>query len=159
MTALTEERKLHIKSSWSSVNDDVDLAGNGVEFLVKLFTDFPEYMTFFPAFDGKTPEEIRSSPKAKMHGKVLMTTLDKIVANLDDLETVIASLHRVVGSHFPRGVTASHFKATLECFGSFLAVQLGDAFNNDVKDAWGVAVQILASVMEAEYNRLKAEQG
>jgi hemoglobin-like flavoprotein len=80
-------------------------------------------------------------------GNKLMAALGAVVAGLKDLESVIPIVQKLAVNHVDYGVEDWHYEVVGEALLWALEQGLGEAFSEDVKDAWFTAYSILAGVM------------
>ncbi|XP_046573943.1 globin-like [Haliotis rubra] len=151
-TGLTERQKDAIRTSWALVS--LDLKGNGVNFLIKFFKDYPEDKTFFEAFKDKKPEELRDNPKMRAHASIVMHALTSVVDNLDDPECLIDILQRNAQSHFGRNIRIKQYKDLFETFVRYLQEALGDKCTELTKTSWEKALVVVISVIGNEMTAL-----
>jgi len=84
----------------------------------------------------------------KEQGAKLMATLNVVVNGLTDLELIVPAVQALGRRHVGYGVKSSHYDIVGEALIWTLGEGLGDAFTDDVKEAWVVAYGILATTMK-----------
>ena len=74
----------------------------------------------------------------KLQGKKLMDSLRMVVGNLDKLDRVIPGVRALGERHVAYGVEEHHYDTVGEALLWTLERGLGDAFTDDVRDAWAM---------------------
>ena len=94
----------------------------------------------------------------KDQGRKLMAMLNTAVNGLDNLETLIEPLKNSGAAHKVYGVKAEDYGKVGDAFLWTLGQGLGDAFTDDVKEAWTVTYTTVAGVMieGAQYETMEA---
>ena len=137
---MTPEQKQLVKDSWAKI---VPIQETAAElFYGRLFEIYPEVK---PLFKGDM----------KSQGRKLMATLNTAVNALDNLEVLIAPLKQSGKAHKAYGVKAEDYDKVADAFLWTLGQGLGEAFTNDVKEAWVVTYTKVVGVMieGAEYEQ------
>ena len=88
----------------------------------------------------------RKADMAKQR-KVLMQTLAVVVRNLDRLDTIVPAVEALGRRHAGYGVRAEHYETVGVALLWTLGQGLGEAFDEETRDAWATAYGTLASVM------------
>ena len=91
-------------------------------------------------------------------GKKLMAALGTVVSGLTALETIVPTVQQLGISHVGYGVEDWHYDVVGQALIWTLEQGLGDAFTDDVRDAWLAAYTLLASVMIEAANQNRDEQ-
>jgi hemoglobin-like flavoprotein len=140
---MTPEQKTLVKDSWAKVLPIKEQAAE--LFYTRLFETYPEVQ---PYFKGDMKEQ----------GRKLMAMLNTAVSGLDNLEALIEPLKKSGKAHKGYGVKAEDYDKVGDAFLWTLGQGLGDAFTDDVKDAWVVTYTTVAGVMieGAEYESAEA---
>ena len=140
---MTPEQKQLVKDSWAKVLPIQETAAE--LFYGRLFEVYPEVK---PYFKGDMKEQ----------GRKLMAMLNTAVNGLDNLEVLIGPLKNMGKGHKAYGVKAEDYNKVGDAFLWTLGQGLGDAFTDDVKEAWTVTYTTVASVMieGAEYETAEA---
>jgi hemoglobin-like flavoprotein len=131
---MTPEQKQLVKDSWAQVLPIKDTAAE--LFYGRLFEVYPEVK---PYFKGDMKEQ----------GRKLMAMLNTAVNGLDNLEALIEPLKNLGAKHKDYGVGAEDYNKVADAFLWTLGQGLGDAFTDEVKDAWVVTYTTVADVMIA----------
>ncbi|KAK2181726.1 hypothetical protein NP493_383g00037 [Ridgeia piscesae] len=151
MPDLTPEGKKAVQDTWAPV------AANpkhfGVLLFIKYFTEYPRTQDFFEHFKGKSLEELKTSAKLRAHGTTVLHAVTAMVENLDDLDTMVVLLNNTVDRHTPRTVGFPEYDDLFKCIGSFLAEQLGDKFDEVAKQAWGIVLDTMGTVIKAQLSK------
>lgn len=130
---MTPEQIELVKSTWSSVEKISDTAAE--LFYGRLFELDPELKSLF---NGDMQEQ----------GKKLMQMIGVAVANLHQLDQVMVPVQELGKRHVDYKVTAAHYDTVGAALLWTLEKGLGDAWNDDVRDAWTETYTTLASVMK-----------
>lgn len=91
-------------------------------------------------------------------GKKLMAALATVVSGLTALETIVPTVQQLGVSHVGYGVEDWHYDVVGQALIWTLEQGLGDAFTDEVKDAWLAAYTLLAGVMIEAANEHRNEQ-
>jgi hemoglobin-like flavoprotein len=137
---VTPEQKQCVKDSWARV---VPIQETAAElFYNRLFETYPEVKAYFRTGDMQE------------QGRKLMAMLNTAVNGLDDLDALIGPLKRSGKAHKGYGVKAEDYDKVADAFLWTLGQGLGDAFTDEVRDAWVVTYTTVAEVMieGAEYD-------
>lgn len=129
---MTPEQKQLVKDSWAKV---VPISETAAElFYGRLFDEYPEVK---PYFKGDMKEQ----------GRKLMAMLNTAVNGLDNIESLIEPLKKMGAGHKEYGVKAEDYDKVGAALLWTLGQGLGEAFTDDVKEAWTVTYGTVASVM------------
>lgn len=130
---ITLQQKELVKNTWVMV---VPIADTAAElFYGRLFELEPSYKAMFK--NDMTEQ-----------GKKLMKTINIAVEALDDLEPLIPTLKQMGADHAGFGVKDRDYNVVGASLLWTLEKGLGDAFTDEVKNAWGAVYEVLASVMK-----------
>ena len=129
---LTLEQKELVQSSWKQVEPIAAQAA--ALFYGKLFELDPSLK---PLFKSDMDEQ----------GKKLMQMLAAAVAGLDNLGELTPVVEALGKRHGDYGVIEEHYPIVGEALLWTLEQGLGDAFTDDVKEAWTVAYTTLSNLM------------
>jgi hemoglobin-like flavoprotein len=99
----------------------------------------------------------RKADMAKQR-KVLMQTLAVVVKNLDRLDTIVPAVEALGRRHAGYGVRAEHYETVGVALLWTLEQGLGEAFDEETRDAWATAYGTLASVMIAAAETAEATE-
>jgi len=122
-----------IRTSWDKV---LPIAETAAElFYGKLFEIDPSLKSLF-------------STDLTEQGRKLMTMLNTVVTNLDNLEAVVPAAQASGARHAGYGVTEEMYDTVAEALIWTLGQGLGDDFTDELKDAWVAAYVILSTVMK-----------
>ena len=124
-----------IRTSWASVEPIADLAAT--LFYDRLFEQDPAVRRLFRKTDMAAQK------------KNLMQTLTVVVKGIDRLDDLVPAVQALGRRHAGYGVRAAHYDLVGAALLWTLAQGLGDAFTDDVRDAWAGAYGTLAAVMIA----------
>lgn len=90
-------------------------------------------------------------------GRKLMAALGTVVRSLDDLDTIVPIAQAMALRHVDYGVEPEHYGDVGAALLWTLEQGLGEAYTEDVADAWSTAYTVLADVMvDAAYPSAKA---
>jgi len=131
--SLTPRQVGLIRTSWDKV---LPIAETAAElFYGKLFEIDPSLKSMF-------------STDLTEQGKKLMTMLNTVVENLDNLEAVVPAAQESGVRHAGYGVKDEMYDTVAEALIWTLGQGLGDDFNDELKDAWVAAYVVLSTVMK-----------
>lgn len=131
---ITPQQKELVQKTWVMV---VPIADTAAElFYGRLFELEPEYKKMFK--NDMTEQ-----------GKKLMKTINIAVEALDDVEPLVPVLKQMGADHVGYGVKERDYNVVGAALLWTLDKGLGDAFTDEVKNAWGAVYELLASVMKA----------
>lgn len=82
-----------------------------------------------------------------VQGRKLMDMLERIVASLDDPETLLPQVRDLAARHVGYGVEAHHYTTVGTALLRTLRHELGADFTPDTRAAWAAAYQLLADQM------------
>ena len=138
---MTPEQVTLIKTSWDKV---VPISETAAElFYAKLF-ELDENLK--PLFKGDMKEQ----------GAKLMKMINTVVVSLDKLETIVPAVQSLGERHVGYGVNDEHYDTVAAALLWTLGQGLGEAFTDDVKEAWTTAYVILATTMKDAANSVAA---
>jgi len=130
---ITLQQKELVKKTWTMV---VPIADTAAElFYGRLFELEPEYKAMFK--NDMTEQ-----------GKKLMKTINIAVESLDDIEPLIPVLKQMGADHAVYGVKDRDYNVVGSALLWTLDKGLGEAFTDEVRNAWGAVYDVLASVMK-----------
>ncbi|MCG7897123.1 MAG: globin domain-containing protein [Candidatus Thiodiazotropha lotti] len=130
---MTPEQITHVKSSWSKVEPIADQAA--ALFYGRLFEVYPEVKPYFKG-------------DMEAQGKKLMSMIGTAVGSLDNLEPLLPVIRESGKRHAEYGVQAVDYDKVADALLWTLGEGLGDAFTDEVKEAWVVTYTALAGVMK-----------
>jgi len=130
---ITPQQKELVQSTWTMV---VPIADKAAElFYGRLFELEPEYKKMFK--NDMTEQ-----------GKKLMKTISIAVAALDDVEPLVPVLKKMGADHVGYGVKDRDYNVVGATLLWTLEQGLGEAFTDEVKNAWAAVYELLATVMK-----------
>jgi hemoglobin-like flavoprotein len=129
---MTPQQITLIQESWRKVLPISDTAAE--LFYNRLFVLDPSLK---PLFKGDMKEQ----------GRKLMAILNTVVTKLDQLGDIVPAAQDLGRRHGTYGVQPAHYDTVAAALLWTLAAGLGDAFTDEVKQAWTQAYGILAKVM------------
>lgn len=128
---MTPEQKQLVKESWEKVIPISETAAN--LFYTRLFEIAPEVK---PYFNGDMKEQ----------GQKLMTMINVAVNGLDNIEALVEPLKGLGKRHLDYGVKKEDYDSVGAALLWTLEQGLGDAFTDEVKEAWTITYGTVASV-------------
>ncbi|MFK8050848.1 MAG: globin family protein [Halioglobus sp.] len=129
---MTPEQVTLVKDTWAQV---VPISEQAAElFYGKLFEINPDYKSLFKG-------------DMKNQGKMLMSMLNTAVVSLDRLESIIPAVQELGRRHVDYGVKDEDYGAVAEALLWTLGQGLGDAFTDEVCEAWTLTYTALSGVM------------
>ncbi len=139
---MTPEQKTLVKESWEKV---LPISEKAAElFYGRLFEIAPGVK---PYFKGDMKEQ----------GAKLMKMLNTAVNGLDNIEAMIPALQDLGKRHVQYGVQDKDYDSVGSAFLWTLEQGLGDAYTDDVQEAWIVTYTTVADVMKAAAAEVEAE--
>ena len=130
---ITPQQKELVKKTWVMV---VPIADTAAElFYGRLFELEPDYKAMFK--NDMTEQ-----------GKKLMKTINIAVEALDNLEPLIPVLKQMGANHVGYGVKDRDYNVVGAALLWTLEKGLGEAFTDEVRNAWGAVYEVLATVMK-----------
>lgn len=129
-----------VSESFETVMLDVDRAT--VLFYGRLFSLDPAMCALFPV-DFQT------------HGGRFLSTLSKMVTNLDVPETILPVVKELGRFHTHHGVQPHHYHIFGQAFIWMLSEMLGPTYNEELALAWEEAYHLLAGLMKEEGRNIK----
>lgn len=121
-----------VSSSWKQV---LPISEKAAElFYGRLFELDPELK---PMFNGDMTEQ----------GRKLMSMINTAVNNIANVEKITPALQDLGKRHVDYGVTDKHYATVASALLWTLEQGLGDAFDEDLKEAWTITYTTLAGVM------------
>ena len=124
-----------IRASWSAVEPIADTAAT--LFYDHLFELDPAIRRLFRRTDLAAQR------------KILMQTLTVVVKSLDKLDTIVPAVQALGRRHAGYGVRSEHYESVGIALLWTLEQGLGEAFDDETREAWAAAYGTLASVMIA----------
>jgi nitric oxide dioxygenase len=82
-------------------------------------------------------------------GRMLMQMIGVVVANLNRVSTLVPTLHALGRRHAGYGVRDEHYDVVAGALLWTLEKGLGDAFDDQMREAWTAAYVTLAQTMQA----------
>ncbi|TDG13358.1 hemin receptor [Seongchinamella unica] len=129
---MTPQQISLVKSSWAQVAPISQQAA--ALFYGRLFELEPKYKALFKG-------------DMKSQGKMLMSMLNTAVASLDRLDTIVPAVQQLGQRHVGYGVKEDDYDTVGAALLWTLGQGLGDAFTEEVEEAWTIAYTTLADVM------------
>ena len=130
---MTPEQITLVQDSWDKVKPISEQAAE--LFYGRLFELDPSLKPLFKSAD------------IKEQGKKLMATLNLAVTSLTKLETILPAVQDLGRRHVQYGVPDESYQTVGEALLWTLDKGLGEAFTEDVKDAWTTTYVTLSTVM------------
>ncbi|QDT58780.1 Bacterial hemoglobin [Stieleria bergensis] len=121
-----------VQSTWDAVKPNADTVAE--LFYQRLFELDPSLK---PLFKGDMKEQ----------GKKLMATLSLAVASLTKLEEILPAVQALGRRHVEYGVPEESYQTVGQALLDTLNKGLGDAFTDEVKEAWTQTYVTLSTVM------------
>ncbi len=130
--AITQRQKTLVVESFAKVEQISDVAA--AIFYKKLFEYDPSLKKLFR-------HDIKSQ------GRKLMSALKLAVSSLNDLDALVPVLQKMAVKHVDYGVKAEDYTPVGNALLFALSQGLGDAFSNELKQAWIAVYKTVATVM------------
>mgnify|MGYP001817671846 FL=1 len=129
---MTPEQVTLVKDTWAQV---IPISEQAAElFYGKLFELNSGYKALFKG-------------DMTSQGKMLMSMLNTAVTSLDKLDTIVPAVQALGKRHVDYGVKDEDYSVVGEALLWTLGQGLGDAFTDEVKEAWTITYTTLAGVM------------
>lgn len=138
---MTPQQIALIKTSWQKVMPISDTAAE--LFYGKLFAMDPAVK---PLFKGDMKEQ----------GRKLMNMITTAVMALDRIEKIVPAVQDLGRRHAKYGVKDAHYDTVADALLWTLGQGLGDAFTDEVKQAWVAVYTLLATTMKDAAGRMAA---
>jgi hemoglobin-like flavoprotein len=122
-----------VRDTWQVAAKSADIVGP--LFYETLFDIAPEVK---PMFSRTTVPE---------QSKKLLTMLSYVVSKLDSLGDIVEEVGKLAQRHVKYGVQDMHYTYVGAALLMTLEKGLGDAWNDEVKDAWATCFGVLSSAM------------
>ena len=135
---MTPEQIQLCKSSWEKVEPISETAA--ALFYKNLFEADPSAESLFKGDMGE-------------QGKKLMAMIGTAVRLLDKADQLIPAVQSLGVRHADYGVKDQHYDTVGGALLKTLSMGLGDAFTDEVKDAWATAYGVLATTMMDAANK------
>lgn len=129
---MTPQQITRVQDSFAHVEPIADQAAT--LFYDRLFEQNPELRTLF-------------SGDIDRQGAMLMQTLALAVKNLNTPDRIMEPLRALGRRHVGYGVQEAHYPLVGAALLWTLEQGLGDAFDEDTREAWAAAYQLLSGVM------------
>jgi hemoglobin-like flavoprotein len=131
---LTPRQKELVQTTWEMVVPIADAAAN--LFYGRLFELDPALRPMFAKSDMAEQR------------KKLMTMLTMVVRGMDRLDQLVVGIQQLGKRHAGYGVTDAHYATVGAALLWTLEQGLGEAFTDEVKEAWTATYTLLAGVMQ-----------
>ncbi|MGB1141194.1 MAG: globin family protein [Halioglobus sp.] len=129
---MTPEQVTMVKDTWAQVAPISEQAAE--LFYGRLFELNPDYQSLFTG-------------DMKSQGKMLMSMLNTAVTSLDKLDAIVPAVQALGKRHVDYGVKPEDYDTVGAALLWTLDKGLGDAFTDEVKEAWTETYTTLATVM------------
>ena len=129
---MTPEQVTMVKDTWAQVAPISEQAAE--LFYGRLFELNPDYQSLFKG-------------EMKNQGKMLMSMLNTAVTSLDKLDAIVPAVQALGKRHVDYGVKPEDYDTVGAALLWTLDKGLGDAFTDEVKEAWTETYTTLATVM------------
>ncbi|XP_065579018.1 globin-like isoform X1 [Artemia franciscana] len=146
VTGLTLTEKSAIKKSWEIVMENK--AQHGVALFKAFFMAHPEYQQYFKAFNKVSLEDLEKSPFLKAHATSVMSAINEVVCNLDEVEILGILLEKIGFSHARREIRRIHFENLAKVVVAYLIQALGSHLTEEGADAWRKALCVMIDIIE-----------
>lgn len=130
---MTPRQKELVQTSWAQVVPIADTAAS--LFYGRLFELDPSLRAMFTS-------------DIKEQGKKLMQMITVAVRGLDDLGALVPAVQALGKRHAGYGVKDEHYATVASALLWTLEKGLGEAWNDELRDAWVVVYTILADTMK-----------
>lgn len=131
---MTPHQKMLVQTSFAQVRPIADTAS--ALFYAKLFELDPSLRPMF-------------TTDIKAQGQKLMDMLTVATSGLDHLDRLVPAVQTLGRRHAGYGVRDEHYETVGVALFSTLALGLGSAFTDEVREAWVTVYWLLADTMKA----------
>ena len=131
---MTSDQIARVRESWTLVVPIAETAA--AHFYERLFALDPSLRRLFVHGD------------AVAQRRKLVQALAVMVAGIDDFERVLPAAEALGRRHEEYGVEAAHYATVGDALLWTLAHALGDAFDDETREAWALAYGAIASAMQ-----------
>jgi len=142
---LSVDEEAVVRKTWGLVAKD--LKGNGTKFFIHFFTGYPEYQRIFKGFADIPLEKLADNKRLVAHGVTVMTAINGLVDNLDDVEVLKELLINTGRNHAKRNLKIGDFQNLKESLLEFLGKALGEHWSPEADDAWKKLLTVMMSVI------------
>ncbi|KAK7481169.1 hypothetical protein BaRGS_00027602 [Batillaria attramentaria] len=148
----SQEQKMLVQDSWAifSIGDQPQVVTDTTYLYVNLFRIRPDAAALFgfKEDDPLTEEAVLGNQRLKTHVGRVVKGLDFIVKNMYDLEEVGDFLHELGARHVKYRARNEFFQPIKESMLFAFERKLGSQFTPQVKQAWGVLLDIVTTHMQ-----------
>ncbi|XP_070578865.1 globin-like [Ptychodera flava] len=99
---LTARQKFSLEKSWKAVQRSLESVG--MDMLIRLYKQHPEYQDLFIEFKDMSEEKLRNSLNFETQCGIIMNVFDEAITGLDDVDHVINLLTKRGRKHAKYGV-------------------------------------------------------
>lgn len=146
MVKWTEEERQVIRGVW----EKIDIDEIGAQLWARALIVYPWIERYFGTFgDIFTTTAILNNDKLAALGKVVLTSLDMAVKNMDNLKVMFTSLSR---QHYEKiQVDPDNFRLLAECITITIACKLKAELNPQVHATWRKFLSAVVEAMSSQY--------
>ncbi len=130
---MTPEQKRLVQQTWHQVAPAAEIVS--ALFYDRLFALDPKLRALFDGVDLQRQRE------------KLILALSSVVLRLDELEALVPQIEDLGRRHAELGVSNTHYETVGAALLATLKTGLGEAWTEEVRDAWTVAYGAIADVM------------
>eukprot|EP00035_Acanthoeca_spectabilis_P028901 m.472474 g.472474 ORF g.472474 m.472474 type:complete len:156 (-) comp32783_c0_seq1:110-577(-) len=148
---LTPQQAELITSTWATAKE-LGAETVGVLLFKNIFTDAPAAKAIFPF--SRSPDfdpagDLTQNTRLVKHGVRVVGAVDKAIGLLGELDRLVPILEGLGRRHVGYGVADAHYDIVGAAFLKTLGMGLGDAFTDEVREAYTAMWEIVASTMKA----------
>ncbi|XP_064602903.1 neuroglobin-like isoform X2 [Liolophura sinensis] len=143
---LTEEETLLVKESWDKLHSDIVRVG--VVMFTRLFETHPDVQDAFMDFRHMSLEDMRHSKTLREHGLRVMTTVEKVLARVDDPAKLDAFLHHLGTKHVNYNANKNYIQLVGPQFVKSIKSELEDVWTSETERAWYKLFDYIAYFMK-----------
>lgn len=175
---IPESASWRVERSWQLLSDRLEELG--VEFIVRLFDEFPHLLGLFPfgttvassaaladrsakvdevaEAAARRRKALRTSSVVKNHARLVMGAVGNCVAGLSDVEALVPHLRALGRMHEGVGVQPAHYDAFFRILLGTVKDFLGpEEWTEETQGAWSLAQSSIATVMKQPAAQLESD--
>ncbi|XP_064602902.1 neuroglobin-like isoform X1 [Liolophura sinensis] len=135
-----------VKQSWTELQSD--MVKVGVVMFTRLFETHPDVQDAFMDFRHMSLEDMRHSKTLREHGLRVMTTVEKVLARVDDPAKLDAFLHHLGTKHVNYNANKNYIQLVGPQFVKSIKSELEDVWTSETERAWYKLFDYIAYFMK-----------
>lgn len=138
---MNQEQITLVQETWASIIPQLDQASH--DFMEKLLEIKPDLIKLFRT-------------DTRELGMLMMAMINRAINALDDFDEFLPEIQKLGSRHIAYGVTDEDFDNVAEALLWTLKKYLGEAYTDEVEQAWNVAYNQIAQVMKEAARRAQS---